>query len=115
MLIWGGAAYQDVIQVAESKIQSAQDLVHESLERPAGAPQTKRHAKKLPESEGGDNRRFVNVALLYWDLVVAFTKIQLAEDSATAQPRREVLNVGQRVGIRCGSQVQAAIIAAGPP
>ncbi len=115
MFIRGGAAYEDVVQVAERKIQPTQNLVHESLERLPGIPQAERHTQKLPESEGGDNRRLVNVSLLYWDLIVAFSKIQLSEDSASTQSCGEILNVGQRVGIRCGGQIQAALIAAGSP
>ncbi len=41
--------------------------------------------------------------------------MELAEDGAPPQTCGEVLNVGKRVGIRCCSQVQAAIIAAGLP
>jgi hypothetical protein len=54
-----GAAYQDIIQVAESKIQSLQYLVHKLLEGLSSIPQSKRHAKKFPEPKRSDHHCLV--------------------------------------------------------
>jgi hypothetical protein len=70
MLVWAGAAYQNVVQVAEGKIQSAQHLVHESLEGLAGVPQPKRHAEEFPQPKRIDHRSPVDVAFLDGYLVV---------------------------------------------
>jgi hypothetical protein len=53
------------------------------------------------EAKRSDDCCLVDISFLYRYLVIALAEVQLTEDGAAMKSRRQVLDVGQRVGIRC--------------
>jgi hypothetical protein len=51
MLLCAGATDENIIQVAKSKVQPGQYLVHEALERLTGIGQPEWHPQELPQPE----------------------------------------------------------------
>jgi hypothetical protein len=74
VLIW--ASNQHVIQVNKDIAQASPHSIHQPLECLASVAEAKRHAKKLPESEGGDYRCLLNILQPHRYLIVAFLQVQ---------------------------------------
>ena len=74
MLLHVGAGDEDVVEVDEHKVQPSTNPVRHALKGVASIAQTKRHNHKLPETEGGDDRRLGNISRVHVDLVVTLAR-----------------------------------------
>ena len=80
-----GAAHQIVVGEWEAKRKISKILVDEPLECLAGVAQPKRHKIVFEKAKRGDDRRFRFVGFRYRYLVIAFNKVQLAEDCSAVK------------------------------
>ena len=115
VLLAGLACHQDVVDVDEDEVQAVEDPVHVPLERHPRVLEPEGHPQELEEAEGCDDGGLGHRRLLQGDLQVAVLQIQGAEDCAAFQLAREVTQVGHRVLVGLGGEVEAAEVSAWPP
>ena len=114
VLLGVGAGDQDVVQVGETR-RAGHHPVHQALEGVSGIPHAERHPGKFEEAKGRDDGGLRDVGGVHRDLMVALPEVDLGEDASALQSGHEVHHVGQRVAVRDGDAVEAAIVAAGAP
>ena len=70
MLFRRGTCDEEVVDISLGKIQTLQNLVHETLERLRSILQSKWHPKELEETKQRSNSSLGNVLLSYWNLMI---------------------------------------------
>ena len=83
MLCWGGTCDEDVVDVCVCSRDTAEDLVHETLECLSSIAKSKGHLDELEESEWGGDGCLGNVRGGHWNLVECTNQVQLGEYSGT--------------------------------
>ena len=87
-------ANEDVVQVDEGMGDVCQEAVHQALKRLGSVLQSKWHKDVPIQARWGDDCCLGYISISNWYLVVAFDKVQPAEDGAASQLATEVLHVG---------------------
>ena len=100
MLLHVGAGDEDVVKVNEDEAQPSTNPVHHALKRVARIAQAKRQDHKLPETEGGDDRRLGNICRVHVDLVVALDEVQLRKHRLTTKSLGEILDMRDWIAFR---------------
>lgn len=91
------------------------DLIHEPLEGLGSVAQAERHHQKLKETKGSYDGRLRNVLVSHRNMMKAFGDIKFRKDFLAREVLGKILDVGQRVAIRCGYLVQGPIITTRSP
>ena len=74
------AGHQNVVWVDEDEGKTAENPVHEALERHASILQPKWHPQELEKAKWSDEGHLLHVRGVDQDLVVALLQVELAED-----------------------------------
>ena len=88
------------------------DVVHEMLESLSSIAEAIRHVKIFVKAKRGDDSCFWDVRRKNRYLVIGLHQIQFGEDGSAIETG---LKIGKRITVRSSGQVEAAIIATGPP
>ena len=90
-------------------------LIHEALKRLGRVFKSEQHPDELEETKGRGDGRLRNVFLSDRDLMVAFDKINFAEDGVASEAGCEIVQVRDRVRVSGCGVVEPAIITTGMP
>ena len=90
-------------------------FLHETLESLSSIAEAIRHVKIFVKAKRGDDSCFWDVRRKNRYLVIGLHQIQFGEDDSAMETGRQVLKIGKRITVRSSGQVEAAIIATGPP
>ena len=115
VLLQAVAGDDDVVQVAEDEGQVLEDAVHEALEGLGCVAEAEGHEEVLEQTKWRNDRRLGDVLGRHRYLMVALHQVDAGEEFAAVQLVGEVEYAGERVAVVCRSQVQPAVVAAGPP
>lgn len=96
---------ENVVDIGETKLQVACDLIDKSLEGLPSVPKTKRHVGKFEQPEGGDDRGLRYVLGVHGYLGVGLYEVDDGEQPASVDPAGKVMNMADGVAIRDSSGV----------
>ena len=74
-----------------------------------------RHVKIFVKAKRSDDSCFWDIRRKNRYLMIGLHQIQFGEDGSAMETGRQVLKIGKRITVRSSGQVEAAIIATGPP
>ena len=85
VFLFRGTGNEDIVNVHEAKMQSSENLVHETLECLTSVAQTERHAGKFKQAKRGSDGRFRNIVRLDGYLMVRSYQVKLGEDACAVE------------------------------
>ena len=106
---------EDIIDVADAKVEISQDAVHQSFKGGAQIFQAEAGVVEDVGTKRHDDCCLWNVLRVDWNLVVPLQEIQLAEDSSAMEAGVHISHGGQRVAVRFGDHIKTTLIATRTP